>query len=85
MKLLIFNGVYEMSEENTKTMQEVVRESKTKVVNDGTERNLLDEFAMAALTGLIAANSIKDSARRSYIIAQEMMEIRKEASKGKLK
>lgn len=74
-----------MSEENTKTMQEVVRESKTKVVNDGTERNLLDEFAMAALTGLIAANSIKDSARRSYIIAQEMMEIRKEASKGKLK
>lgn len=74
-----------MSEENTKTMQEVVRESKTKVVNDSTERNLLDEFAMAALTGLIAANSIKDSARRSYIIAQEMMEIRKEASKGKLK
>lgn len=73
-----------MSEENVKTMTEAIKEVKKKV-SEGDEKTLLDEFAMSALIGLLSANSVKDSARKSYVLAQEMMEIRKLASKGKLK
>jgi hypothetical protein len=78
-----------MSEETTKTMNEVVKEvrnRKTPTENaDYDEKTLLDEFAMAALTGYLAANSLKDVPRRSYLLAQEMLEVRKSLSKGKLK
>lgn len=78
-----------MIEESTKTMNDVVKEVKSRKVPaesaDFDEKTLLDEFAMAALTGYLAANSLKDAPRRSYLLAQEMMEIRKSASKGKLK
>jgi hypothetical protein len=40
---------------------------------------------MAALTGLLSTNSLKDTPRRSYIFAQEMMEMRIIASKERLK
>lgn len=73
-----------MSEETVKTMNEAIKEVKKKVSEDN-EKTLLDEFAMSALTGLLSANSVKDAARRSYILAQEMMETRKLANKGKLK
>ena len=65
-----------MSDENVKTMQEVVRETKQKNFNE-LNKTLLDEFAMAALTGLLATNSMKDAAKKSYSLAQEMMEARK--------
>ena len=78
-----------MNEESTKTMNDVVKEVKSRKVStenaDFDEKTLLDEFAMAALTGYLASNSLKDVPRRSYLLAQEMMEIRKSASKGKLK
>lgn len=78
-----------MSEESTKTMNDVVKEVKSRKVPtenaDFDEKTLLDEFAMAALTGYLAANSLKDVPRRSYLLAQEMMEIKKSANKGKLK
>jgi hypothetical protein len=65
-----------MSTENVKTMQEVVRETKQK--NSGElNKTLIDEFAMAALTGLLATNSMKDAAKKSYLLALEMMEARK--------
>jgi hypothetical protein len=65
-----------MSDENVKTMQEVVRETKQKNSNE-LNKTLLDEFAMAALTGLLATNSMKDAAKKSYALAQEMVEERK--------
>jgi hypothetical protein len=65
-----------MSDDNVKTMQEVVRETKQKNSNE-SGKTLLDEFAMAALTGLLATNSMKDSAKKSYVLAQEMMDERK--------
>jgi DNA integrity scanning protein DisA with diadenylate cyclase activity len=78
-----------MSEESTKTMNDVVKEVKSRKVPtenaDFDEKTLLDEFAMVALTGYLATNSLKDVPRRSYMLAQEMMEIRKVAIKGKLK
>jgi len=77
-----------MSEETTKTMTEAVKEiknRKTDTVNVENDDTLLDRFAMAALTGLLSSNSAKDAARKSYILAQEMMEVRKQAVKGKLK
>lgn len=73
-----------MSEETVKTMNDAIKEVKKKV-SDDNEKTLLDEFALAALTGLLSANSVKDAARRSYVIAQEMLEMRKLANKGKLK
>ena len=73
-----------MSEEIVKTMNEAIKEVKKKV-SDGEEKTLLDEFAMAALTGLLSANSVKDASRKSYVLAQEMMETRKLANKGKLR
>ena len=46
-----------------------------------TEKNLRDEFAMAAMTGLMAINPAKDSlkgiAEFSYVVADAMMEARK--------
>ena len=74
-----------MPEETTKTMNDAVKEIKNSKVSVENEKTLLDEFAMAALSGLLASNNAKDSARKSYILAQEMMEVRKAASKGKLK
>jgi hypothetical protein len=65
-----------MSDENVKTMQEVVRETKQKNSNE-LNKTLMDEFAMAALTGLLATNSMKDAAKKSYLLALEMMEARK--------
>ena len=77
-----------MTEELTKTLNEAVKEVKNRKVsteNSVDEKTLLDEFAMAALTGLLSTNSLKDAPRRSYIFAQEMIEMRIRASKEKLK
>jgi len=77
-----------MSEETTKTMSDVVKEvrsRKTETTQEGPEKTLLDEFAMAALSGFLASNNAKDTSRRSYIVAQEMMDMRQKAMKGKLK
>lgn len=74
-----------MAEETVKTMNDAVKEIKNSKVSNDNEKTLLDEFAMAALTGLLSANSAKDAARKSYILAQEMVEVRKMALKGKLK
>lgn len=77
-----------MTEEYGKTLNDAVKEVKSrKISTDITmeEKTLIDEFAMAALTGLISTNSLKDAPRRSYIFAQEMMEMRVRASKEKLK
>jgi hypothetical protein len=77
-----------MTEEVTKTLNEAVKEVKNRKVsteNSTDEKTLLDEFAMAALTGLLSTNSLKDTPRRSYIFAQEMMEMRIIASKERLK
>lgn len=46
------------------------------------EKNIRDEFAMAALTGICSASfkepvSAKDVAEYAYVIAQAMMEERK--------
>lgn len=74
-----------MAEETVKTMNDAVKEIKNSRVSNDNEKTLLDEFAMAAVIGFLSSNSAKDAARKSYILAQEMMEVRKLASKGKLK
>lgn len=77
-----------MSEETTKTMNDVVKEvknRKTESPENNNETSLLNQFAMAALTGYLASNNPKDAARKSFILAQEMMEVAKQALKGKIK
>jgi hypothetical protein len=87
-KIILNKKGWMMSEETTKTTNDAIKEIKNRKVmgeNVTEEKTLLDEFAMAALTGLLAANSLKDAPRRSYFLAQEMMELSKLANKGKLR
>jgi hypothetical protein len=61
-----------------KTLQEAVAEVKKTTKNSiSEEKTLLDEFAMAAVIGLISSNRAKDVGINSYIIASQMMEERK--------
>ncbi len=61
-----------------KNLQEAVAEVKKTSKNVvSEEKTLLDEFAMAAVIGLISSNRAKDVGINSYIIASQMLEERK--------
>ena len=64
-----------------KNLQEAVAEAK-KATKNNIERTLLDDIAIAAMTGLLASNHIKDIGTSSYKIATEMLEARKQFVKN---
>lgn len=64
-----------------KNLQEAVAEVK-KASKNNPERTLFDDYAIAAMSGLLASNHIKDIGPTSFKIATEMLEARKQFIKG---
>lgn len=64
-----------------KNLQDAVAEVK-KTSKNNPDRTLLDDYAIAAMTGLLSSNHIKDIGTTSFKIATEMLEARKQYIKG---
>jgi len=59
-----------------KNLQEAVAEvKKSKAVV--VEKQLFDEYVMAAITGILSSNGQKNVAQRAFEIASDAMELRK--------